>query len=146
MEWQAIGSLALTYGPKDELVEYDEAGGGQVYGVLEGRLEVEGLTGTVHVTNTAPRRTDGIFEPTLRGILTVSDGSKLYFRLDGLSLADPTPGSRRRTVLSTVRLRSRVPAYQEWNRAFLFHDGRGGPTGDSWGLTGPILRAIPKGP
>ena len=66
MEWRPVGRLHLVYGPNDQLVKYDELGGGQVYGVMEGQFELGDLSGAIHLTNTAPRRTDGIFEPHLR--------------------------------------------------------------------------------
>lgn len=141
MQWRSVGRLTLKYGPHDEFVEYDDAGGGQVYGAMEGALELTGLVGTMHLTNTAPRRTDGVFEPTLRGVLYVVDGTKLYVRMDGMSLPDPERGANHRIVLSTVRLRTKNPTYRRWTGAFLVHDGRGGPVDDGWQVVGPVLEA-----
>jgi hypothetical protein len=141
MKWEPIGTLTLTYTPLDEFVAYDDEGGGQVYGALEGRLELTGLSGNLRVTNTASRRTDGIFEPKLRGVLTTDDGIKLYVRMDGVSIPDASRGPNTRLVLTTLRLRSSVRGYERWNAAFLVHEGRGGPVGDSWGISGPVLSA-----
>lgn len=138
-----MGSLTLKYGPDDELVEYDDSGGGQVYGVLEGRLELGHLGGAVHLTNTAPRRTDGIFEPTLRGVWRLPDGTRAYLHLDGISIPDPQRGKNHRIVLSTLRVRARHLADPRWNAAFLLHDGRGAPFEGSWQVVGPVLQALP---
>jgi hypothetical protein len=144
MRWEQIGTLTLTYTPLDEFVTYDEAGGGQVYGAMEGRLELAGLAGNLRVTNTASRRTDGIFEPKLRGVLTTDGGIKLYVLIDGVSIPDPARGPNTRLVLTTLRLRSSAKGYERWNSAFLIHEGRGGPVGDSWGISGPVLSAHPE--
>jgi hypothetical protein len=141
MRWEQIGTLTLTYTPLDEFVAYDDAGSGQVYGAMEGRLELPGLSGKLQVTNTASRRSDGIFEPRLRGVLTTDKGVKLYVRIDGVSIPDEARGPNSRLVLTTLRLRSSVPGYERWNSAFLVHEGRGGPVGDSWGISGPVLSA-----
>lgn len=143
MEWRPVGSLTLKYGPDDELVEYDDSGGGQVYGILEGRLELGSLGGAVHLTNTAPRRTDGIFEPTLRGVWRLPDGARAFLRMDGISIPDPRRGKNHRIVLSTLRVRARHLADRTWNAAFLLHDGRGGPGEGGWQVVGPVLQAIP---
>jgi hypothetical protein len=141
MRWEQIGTLALRYTPLDEFVAYDEAGGGQVYGAMEGRLELTGLSGNLRLTNTASRRTDGIFEPKLRGVMTTDAGTKLYVRMDGVSIPDAARGPNTRLVLTTLRLRSSVPGQERWNTAFLVHEGRGGPVGDSWGISGPVFSA-----
>jgi hypothetical protein len=141
MKWEQIGTLTLNYTPLDEFVAYDEQGGGQVYGAMEGSLDLTGLSGNLRVTNTAARRTDGIFEPKLRGVLTTDEGVKLYVRMDGVSIPDSVWGPNTRLVLTTLRLRSSVTGYERWNTAFLVHEGRGGPVGDSWGISGPVLFA-----
>ena len=144
LRWKAIGTLTLRYRPDDEFVEFDAHGAGQVFGTMEGELEVEGLAGRVVAVNTALRRSDGLFEPALRGVLTTYESAKLYFRLDGLSSPDPAKRPNHRVVLSVVRLQSGIAAFERWNRAFLVHDARGAPFDGTWRISGPLLEAAPE--
>ena len=82
MELEELGRLDLTYRSLESL---DYAAGGQLYGVMEGDLQGERLSGRLHLTNLAPRRPDGVNMPTLRGLLTTDDGAQVWMELDGLA-------------------------------------------------------------
>ena len=117
MKWDPIRTLTLTYTPSDEFVTYDDRGGGQVYGAMEGRLELTGLSGNLRVTNTAMRSADGIFEPKLRGVLTTDEGVKLFVRMDGISSPDRVRGPvRPRPRFRLFRARERIRALREPER------------------------------
>jgi hypothetical protein len=140
VRWQQVGTLALRYVPGDEFIKYETSGAGQFFGSMEGRLELEGLAGNVRLTNLALRRADGTFEPTLRGVVTVDEGVVFYVTIDGLSVTDRELGPNHRDVYAMVRLRSSDARYEEWNRAFLVYEARGGPVDGSWGVSGTVLR------
>jgi hypothetical protein len=141
MRWVPVGKLELKYTDSDEMVSFSPHGDGQVYGFMVGRWEGPELSGAVHVTNTAPRRTDGIFEPRLRGLLTTAEGDKLYLRIDGLSIRPPEGTPNVRLVPAWVRLRSDAERYRRWNAAFVIFEGRGGPVDSGWGVSGPLAEA-----
>src|SRR5687767_2387728 len=60
-----LGRMELAYSSL-EAVEYEV--GAQFYGVMEGTLVGDRLSGTLHLTNLAQGRPDGVNTPTLRGL------------------------------------------------------------------------------
>lgn len=72
MELVELSDVELTYVTL-ESVDYDA--GGQLYGTMEGTLRGERLSGSLHLTNLASRRTDDVNLPTLRGTLDADDGA-----------------------------------------------------------------------
>ena len=140
MRLERIGILELVYTEIDQEWPYSE--GGQVYGILTGRLEAESLTGTVHATNLARQRPDGAFTPTLRGILTTPQGSKLYFTMDGISIKDSKASPPRRIVTTGITLWSTDPTLRTWNDTYLVAETVGRAMGTSWGVSGDLYRCV----
>jgi len=95
------------------------AGGGQFYGVMEGRLRGERLEGRLHLTNLATNRPDDVNTPTLRGILTTSDDAMIWTELDGLAVM--SDGSR--AFVTSARFRTTAPGYEWLNTVFCLVEG-----------------------
>ena len=140
MKLERIGTMELVYTEVDE--EWAFPDGGQVYGILTGRLEAEGLRGTIHATNLARQRPDGGFTPTLRGILSTPEGSKLFFTMDGISIKDATASPPRRIVTTGITLWSSDPRFRSWNEAYLVAETVGRAMGASWGVSGDLYRCV----
>lgn len=140
MRLERIGSLELVYTEVDE--EWAFPDGGQVYGILTGRLEADGLGGTIHATNLARQRPDGAFTPTLRGILSTPEGGKLFFTMDGISIKDATASPPRRIVTTGITLWSSDPRFRSWNETYLVAETIGRAIGTSWGVSGDLYRCV----
>jgi hypothetical protein len=82
MELVELGQVELTYRTLGSL---DFGVDGQLYGTLEGTLVGDRLSGTIELTNLAPRRADNVNLPTLRGVLTTSDSASIWLELDGIA-------------------------------------------------------------
>jgi hypothetical protein len=82
MDFVQLASLELTYTALESL---DFGAGGQLYGTMEGRLDGERLSGSLSLTNLAPRRADNVNLPTLRGVLVTDDGAAVWVELDGIA-------------------------------------------------------------
>lgn len=142
MRLERIGTLELVYTDIDEEVPFDK--GGRVYGILTGKIAAGELTGTLHATNLAQHRVDGAFTPTLRGIITMSGGSKVFFAMDGLSIRDASVQPPRRVVTASLTFWSPEAALRSWNEAFVVTEMEGKPVGNSWGVAGPVFRCVPE--
>lgn|SRR5487761_107208 len=68
MGLERIGRMELVDTDVDQEWAFPE--GSEVYGILTGQLEAEGLRGALHVTNFARPRPDGAFTPTVQGVLS----------------------------------------------------------------------------
>jgi len=86
-----LGRVELTYRSL-EAVDYD--GGTQFYGVMEGSISGDRLSGTLELTNLARRRPDNVNTPTLRGLLTTEDDEQIWVELDGLAMLRPADEAR----------------------------------------------------
>ena len=82
MNLSKLADIELRY---TALQSLDYETGGQIYGTMEGSLSGERLSGSLHLTNLAARRPDGVNLPTLRGLLTTRDGVPVWLELDGLA-------------------------------------------------------------
>ena len=111
MELVDLARLDLRYSSL-ERVQYGV--GAQFYGVMEGTLHGDRLSGTLHLTNLAQGRPDGVNTPSLRGILTTGDGAGIWVELDGLATLRPDDGAR--VFVTTCRLRTGDLAYEWVNR------------------------------
>ena len=140
MRLERIGTLELVYTDVDEEWPFPE--GGQVYGILTGRLEVDGLRGAIHATNLARQRPDGAFTPRLRGILSTPEGSKLFFTMDGISIKDAKASPPRRVVTTGITLWSSEARLKSWNETYLIAETVGQAIGASWGVAGEVYRCV----
>jgi hypothetical protein len=95
-----------------EAVEYEV--GAQFYGVMEGTLVGDRLSGTLHLTNLAQGRPDGVNTPTLRGLLRTRDGVDVWMELDGLATLRPEDEAR--VFVTTCRFRTGEAAHGWLNR------------------------------
>ena len=142
MKLEKVGKLELAYTDVDEELPYPE--GGQVYGILTGKLEAGELEGTLHATNLARQRPDGAFTPALRGLLTTSRGARLFFTMDGLSVRDAKANPPRRLVVTGITLWTSDPKLRSWNDAYLVAEMEGRAMGDTWGVAGNLNRCVPE--
>lgn len=140
MRLERIGTLELVYTDVDEEWPFPE--GGQVYGILTGRLEVDGLRGAIHATNLARQRPDGAFTPRLRGILSTPEGGKLFFTMDGISIKDAKASPPRRVVTTGITLWSSEARLKSWNETYLIAETVGQAIGASWGVAGEVYRCV----
>ena len=97
-----------------ESLTYDA--GGQIYGTMEGEVRGEALRGALRLTNLAPRRSDNVNCPTLRGLLTTDDGAQAYVEFNGL--ANLRPSDNARVFATALTLRTGDPRYA-WLNTFL---------------------------
>jgi hypothetical protein len=112
-----LAQVELTYTTL-ESVDYDH--GGQLYGTMEGSLSGP-LSGTVRLTNLAPRRADGVNLPTLRGILTTDDEATVWVELDGV--ATLREEDQARVFVTTFRFRTGDERYAWLNATFGLLEG-----------------------
>lgn len=91
MEVLELAQLELTYVSLEAL---DFGSDGRLYGTMEGRLRGDRLAGDLRLTNLAPRRSDNANLPTLRGVLTTTDGASVWVELDGIATLRPSDGAR----------------------------------------------------
>jgi hypothetical protein len=77
-----LGDVELRYTSLESL---DYGTGGQLYGTMAGSLVGEAVRGDLRLTNLAPRRSDNVNLPTLRGLLTTDDGATVYVELNGIA-------------------------------------------------------------
>lgn len=113
MQLVKLGSVRLTYTALDSL---DFGSGGQLYGTLDGSLTGDRLTGTMKLTNFAPRRADNVNLPTLRGLLTTGDGVHVWVELDGIATLRPDDSAR--VFVTSVRFRTGHERYRWLNEVF----------------------------
>jgi len=101
MELVPLATFEFAY-TSIERVDYDV--GGQFYGVLEGTLTGDRLSGRLGLTNLAQARPDGVNTPTLRGTLTTDDGAVVWLEMDGIAvLREPDDA---RIFLASARFRT----------------------------------------
>ena len=140
MRLESLGTLTLTY---THLTELAYEAGGQVYGALEGTIDGAELSGRLHLTNLAPKRTDGEFAPALRGTLTTDEGGKMFVTMAGMSILEAGTDPPVRVGLVAFTFRSAEPNLAVWNRVFAVAEYRGKSMGDTWGLVGTLYRCVP---
>lgn len=104
MELVPLADLRLRY---TALQSIDFAPGGQLYGVMEGSLMGERLSGDVHLTNLAARRPDDVNMPILRGVLTTHDGASVWIELDGVATLREADAAR--VFVTSCRFRTGDP-------------------------------------
>jgi hypothetical protein len=98
-----------------EFVDFG-AGTGQYVGTLEGMVKGERLNGSVKFVNVPAKRPDNINCPSMRGILTSSDGAKLYVELNGIALLRQE--DKARIFTTSLQMRSAEPQYSWVNTVF----------------------------
>jgi len=143
MKLEELGKLTLAY---THIKVVDYGADGQAYGELQGSIEGPDLKGELKVTNLAPRRTDGAFAPTIRGLLTTPEGASIFVTLDGISIHPPDAESSIRLGLVAVTFRSGEPQLKRWNDVLAVAEYRGEQMGDTWGVKGTIFRCVPELP
>jgi hypothetical protein len=104
-----------------DLEVFDYEPGGQLYGSLEGSLVGERVRGELRMTNLAPKRSDDVNLPTVRGVLTTDDRAKVWMVMDGMALARPVDGAR--VVTAAITFRTADPRYTWLNTMFAVTEG-----------------------
>jgi hypothetical protein len=118
MDVSKLCDLELRY-TSLETVDYEP--GGQVYGTMEGSLRGDRLSGALHLTNLAARRPDNVNVPTLRGLLTAHDGTRVWVEMDGLAMLRPADNAR--VILARCGFRTSQPDLRWLNTAFVVFEG-----------------------
>jgi hypothetical protein len=118
MDVSELAAVELTYTALEAL---DYSSGGQLYGMMEGSLVGDRLSGTLRLTNLAPRRPDNVNLPTLRGVLTTEDGARVWVELDGLATLRPEDSAR--VFITTCRFRTGDERYGWMNTLFAVLEG-----------------------
>jgi hypothetical protein len=113
MELVKLATLQLTYTALEAL---DFGSGGQLYGTMDGSLAGDRLSGTLKLTNLAPRRPDNVNLPTLRGLLTTDDGASAWVELDGIATLRANDNAR--VFVTTLRFRTGDERYGWLNTVF----------------------------
>lgn len=113
MDLVTLATVQLTYTGFEAL---DFGSGGQLYGSMEGSLVGDRLSGTLRLTNLAPRRADNVNLPTLRGVLTTDDGVSVWVELDGIATLRPHDNAR--VFVTSCRFRTGDERYDWLNRVF----------------------------
>lgn len=102
--------------PYVTLESLDDDAGGQLYGTMEGSLTGERLSGTLRLTNLAPRTSDDVNLPTSRGVLDTADGALVWVELDGV--ATLRAEDQARVFVTTFRFRAGDERYTWLNATF----------------------------
>ncbi len=110
---EQLATVVLTYTTLDAL---DYGSGGQLYGTMEGSLAGQRLGGTMSLTNLAPRRSDNVNLPTLRGVLTTDDGAVAWVEIEGIATLRPHDDAR--VFITSVRFRTGDDRYGWLNTVF----------------------------
>lgn len=118
MDVSELAAVELTYTALESL---DYSSGGQLYGMMEGSLVGDRLSGTLRLTNLASRRPDNVNLPTLRGVLTTEDGARVWVELDGLATLRPEDSAR--VFITTCRFRTGDERYGWMNTLFAVLEG-----------------------
>ncbi len=106
MELVPLADVVMVY----RTLEYlDYGAGGQLYGTLDGTVSGDRLAGTLQLTNLAAKRPDDVNLPTLRGVLTTSDGATVWLEADGVATLRAADGAR--VFVTTARFRTGDPRY-----------------------------------
>lgn len=113
MELVELADVELTYTALESL---DFGADGQLYGTMAGRLTGDRVRGELQLTNLAPRRTDNVNLPTLRGVLTTDDGASIWVHLDGIATLREADGAR--VFVTTFRCRTGDDRYAWLNAVF----------------------------
>ena len=113
MELVKLATVQLTYTTLEAL---DFGSGGQLYGTMDGSLVGDRLSGTLKLTNLAPRRADNVNLPTLRGLLTTDDGASAWVELDGIATLRADDNAR--VFVTTFRFRTGDERYGWLNTVF----------------------------
>lgn len=113
MKLSKLADLELHY-TSLEALDYDA--GGQLYGTMDGRAVGERVSGSLRLTNLAPRRSDNVNLPTLRGVLTTDDGAAIWTELDGIATLREADGAR--VFVTGCRFRTPDPRYRWLNTTF----------------------------
>lgn len=110
---------------------------------MEGRIDGPELSGSLRVTNLATRRPDGVYLPTLRGVLIATEDKQVYVTMDGLSIVEEGGDPPVRVGLVAITFRTGDPTLAKWNNVLAVAEYRGQSIGDGWGLVGTIYRCVP---
>jgi hypothetical protein len=113
MELRKLASVELTY---TALEAVDYGSGGQLYGTMEGSLAGDRLSGTLRLTNLAPRRADDVNLPALRGVFRTEDDAVVWVELDGIATLRQLDAAR--VFVTTFRFRTGDERYAWLNTTF----------------------------
>lgn len=122
MKLMPLFDLEFTYTTFDFVgpMEGDKGKEDQGWGLAEGSVRGERVSGNHHSCNHPRQRADNVNLPDAHGIITTDDGAKIYYHLEGFGIA--TQGTRRTT--GSARFRTGDPRYSWLNTVIAVDEGR----------------------
>lgn len=119
MKLKPLCRLDMTYTHLSTL----SLAGGEVhmYGVLEGSVTGDWLSGTVAASNYPVGRPDGVFVPDLRGVITTPEGALLEVSMQGYGVREAEGAGRR--VTGYGFLRTEAGEYRRLNNVVAAFEG-----------------------
>lgn len=118
MRLTPLGDIELTYTTIESL---DYGTGGQIYGTMDGTLSGDEVRGTLRLTNLAPRRSDNVNMPTVRGLLDTDDGAVVYVEMTGI--ATLRTADQARVFVTSLTFRTGDARYAWLNTTFAVLEG-----------------------
>ena len=118
MDFTPLCDLELRY---TQFTQIDYGADGQFFGTMEGTLSGEQVRGSLQLTNLAPRRSDNVNLPTLRGLLTTDDGAIIYVTMDGIATLRPADNAR--VFTTSLLFRTGDERYRWLNTVFAVLEG-----------------------
>jgi hypothetical protein len=106
--------LAIPYG----------GGDGSGWGVGEGSVEGQRLSGTAQWSNHPQRRGDGAMLPNARGVITADDGEEILFELSGRTVWVEREGTARGAQLLMTLFESQAEDYKWLNNTVCISEGQ----------------------
>lgn len=128
MRLQQLCEMDLRYtSPFKAVIPYG-GGDGSGWGVGEGTVTGERLTGTAQWSNHPRRRGDGAMLPNARGVITADDGAEIFFELSGRTMWVEREGTRRGAQLLMTLFESQADDYNWLNNTVCMSEGEIDPT------------------
>jgi hypothetical protein len=106
--WEEVGAIVGETGSET-----------QAWGLAEGAVRGERVSGSHRSCNHPRRRTDNVNVPDVHGIIATDDGAKIYYHLDGYGIA--THGTRR--TIGSARFRTGDARYAWLNTVVAVDEG-----------------------
>ena len=120
---QHLCEMDLRYtSPFKAVVPYG-GGDGSGWGVGEGSVTGQRLSGTAQWSNHPHRRGDGAMLPNARGVITAKDGAEVLFDLSGRTVWLEQEGTRRGVQLLMTLFESQVEDYRWLNNTVCMSEG-----------------------
>ena len=127
MRLQQLCEMDLRYtSPFKIVIPY--GGDGSGWGIGEGSVKGERLSGTAQWSNHPRRRGDGAMLPNARGVITADDGAEIFFELSGRTVWVERDRALRGAQLLMTLFESQAEAYTWLNNTVCMSEGKIDPS------------------